>query len=291
MFATKISPYTPAKQISLKQCEDILNAAKEILGQAIEEGGSTIKSYHPLNGVDGLMQVHLKAYGRQGQKCPVCGAAIQREALGGRSTYFCPACQNVKPANLQQKPRIIGITGPIHSGKSTVTDYYVKRGFKRFDADKEVRNLYRKKEVKAKAIKLIGKDAVKEGKMDFAYLRNAFALHPELKNKWENYLYPLVKKSAKELIAKYDKKTRFVLDVPLLIRAKMDTMCDEIIFVDAPIETRLTRFGDDEIAKAQLIKINAQYPLEETKEKATRVIVNDGDKAALLKKVKSLNLD
>ena len=66
----------------------------DILGnveRAIELGGSTIKSYHPKDGVDGLFQIELKAYGKVGEKCPNCGSSeiVPNPKTGKLKCNYC----------------------------------------------------------------------------------------------------------------------------------------------------------------------------------------------------------
>ena len=67
--ASRISPFEKGKNITLKQCETIIKNASEVLNKAITFGGSTIKSYHSSNGVDGRFQNELKVYGRAEHQC------------------------------------------------------------------------------------------------------------------------------------------------------------------------------------------------------------------------------
>ena len=288
LFATKISPFTPANKITYKQAQDILSSAKEILTASIHEGGSTIRSYHPLDGIDGLMQLQLKVYGKEGEPCLLCQTPIRREEVAGRGTYFCPKCQHVHQK--KEKTFVVGVTGPIHSGKSSLSSLLKKKGYKVFDADKEVKKMYSSPLVLAKAKTIIGAKAIKNGKFDVAYVRQAFASSPAKKERWERYLYPQVKKRAVSFISSFEKGSKICLDVPLLVKAKMDSLCDEIILIDSPIKNRLERFSDDPKAKEELVRINSSYPLEETKNKATRVIENDGSIEDLSLQIRKLKL-
>ena len=124
LFECKIHPETPAKLVSNKQLEEILKASKIILQKAIDEGGSTIKSYHPKEGVSGNFQVSLKVYGKKDGTCLRCHHHLRKIFVNGRGTTYCPNCQK-NPAI----KRVIAITGPIGSGKSTVLDCFRKLGY------------------------------------------------------------------------------------------------------------------------------------------------------------------
>lgn len=64
-----------------------------VLGQAVEKGGSTIRTYTNAFGEDGTMQDFHQVYDKAGQACSRCGTLIEKIQLGGRGTHFCPQCQ------------------------------------------------------------------------------------------------------------------------------------------------------------------------------------------------------
>lgn len=64
-----------------------------VLGQAVEKGGSTIRTYTNAFGEDGTMQDFHQVYDKAGQECVRCGTIIEKIQLGGRGTHFCPNCQ------------------------------------------------------------------------------------------------------------------------------------------------------------------------------------------------------
>ena len=76
-----------------KRAPAILNAARRILTRAIKARGTTFRDYRRTDGASGEFQVKLSVYGRQGEKCRVCGTAIRRIEVAQRGTHFCPKCQ------------------------------------------------------------------------------------------------------------------------------------------------------------------------------------------------------
>ena len=90
-FAAKVNPLRLGNTIKLEECDKIRIACKEIIDKAIEEGGTTIRSYTSSLGVTGNYQNYLKVHTKE--ICPVCGSKIKKEKVGGRSTYICPRCQ------------------------------------------------------------------------------------------------------------------------------------------------------------------------------------------------------
>lgn len=92
-FLSKILPTTSTKEITLMQCGQIIENAIFVLNKAIELGGSTIRSYHVADHVDGKFQNQLYVYGRQSQPCLICSTPILKIKVAGRGTHYCPKCQ------------------------------------------------------------------------------------------------------------------------------------------------------------------------------------------------------
>ena len=93
LFASKINPLKKGEDISLDNCQSIIDNSVAILNKAIEYGGTTIKSYTSSLGVTGQYQNFLMVHKRQGEECKVCKSPIINIKVGGRSTYYCPKCQ------------------------------------------------------------------------------------------------------------------------------------------------------------------------------------------------------
>jgi formamidopyrimidine-DNA glycosylase len=93
LFAAGIHPERPAAGLSEKEKEALFNAIKRILEEAIRCGGSSVDDYVRVSGKPGEYVPRHTVYDREGKPCVVCGGKIKRIALGGRGTYFCPACQ------------------------------------------------------------------------------------------------------------------------------------------------------------------------------------------------------
>ena len=95
LFASKINPLKKGVDVTMDECERIRKSSKKIIEEAIKYGGTTIKSYTSSLGVTGRFQQFLQVHKREGEPCNVCGTPIERIKVGGRSTYFCPKCQEM----------------------------------------------------------------------------------------------------------------------------------------------------------------------------------------------------
>lgn len=93
LFLSRLNPLKKGKEISIEECQIIIDNSIIVLNKAIALGGSTIKSYHSGNNVDGKFQNELNVYGRKGEECPVCKRIIEKTVVGGRGTHYCPNCQ------------------------------------------------------------------------------------------------------------------------------------------------------------------------------------------------------
>lgn len=90
LFKAKLSPFTPGESISQENTKDILKWSKIILDKAIENKGTTIRSYTSSLGVTGNYQEFLCVHTK---KVCTCGNNIETAKIGGRTTYYCPKCQ------------------------------------------------------------------------------------------------------------------------------------------------------------------------------------------------------
>jgi formamidopyrimidine-DNA glycosylase len=93
LFMSKISPMRLASNISIDECQNIIDNCREVLTKAIAKGGTTIKSFTSSEGVHGLFQNELLVHGKAGDTCPNCGNIIKKTRIGGRGTHYCESCQ------------------------------------------------------------------------------------------------------------------------------------------------------------------------------------------------------
>jgi len=130
--------------------------------------------------------------------------------------------------------KIIGITGSIASGKTTVAHLMAGKKYPLFSADAIVSNLYRKKyfnKILVKKFKLSSKEKIKD--------QIKLILKYNLK-KLESIIHPLVRKEMTKFLKKKNKL--LFLEIPLLIESKLDKHFDKLIFVEAKKKLRLKRY-------------------------------------------------
>lgn len=93
LFRARIHPETPAKNLTLKQCEKLVAEIKLTLNAALEAGGSSLRDFFAVDGNTGYFQQEYFAYGRTNEPCKVCIKPIKCIRLGQRSTFYCAHCQ------------------------------------------------------------------------------------------------------------------------------------------------------------------------------------------------------
>lgn len=94
-FLAGIHPRTPAKKIAKDKArrEHLTRAVKEVLKAAIKSGGSSLRDFWHVDGTGGYFQHQFQVYGRADQGCQRCDGIIQQITQAGRSSFFCPRCQ------------------------------------------------------------------------------------------------------------------------------------------------------------------------------------------------------
>jgi formamidopyrimidine-DNA glycosylase len=95
LWRARISPTLPAGRVSRLRLEALTIAIRDVLTEAIAAGGSTLRDFANAEGGQGYFQHRFDVYGREGEDCRRDPAhpVIRRIVQGGRSTFFCPACQ------------------------------------------------------------------------------------------------------------------------------------------------------------------------------------------------------
>lgn len=93
LFKAGIHPERPAGKLTGKQIALLHESIVATLAEAVEQGGSSIKSYVNGQGEMGMFQQSLLVYGRKEEPCVTCGTQIVRFVVGGRGTHICPSCQ------------------------------------------------------------------------------------------------------------------------------------------------------------------------------------------------------
>jgi formamidopyrimidine-DNA glycosylase len=92
LHRANIHPRRAGGSVSLQRLERLLPAIEDVLSEAIEAGGSTLRDFASPDGELGYFSKTFSVYDREGQPC-ACGGTVRRIVQGGRSTFYCPKCQ------------------------------------------------------------------------------------------------------------------------------------------------------------------------------------------------------
>jgi formamidopyrimidine-DNA glycosylase len=95
LYRARISPLRLAGELAEAQVHSLVPIVREVLAEAIEAGGSSLRDFRQANGELGYFSKHFQVYDREGQPCetPGCTGTIIRTVQSGRSSFWCPACQ------------------------------------------------------------------------------------------------------------------------------------------------------------------------------------------------------
>jgi formamidopyrimidine-DNA glycosylase len=93
LFVSRIHPARPCGRISALRLETLAQAIRQILQEAIDAGGTTLRDFTNESGRPGYFARQLRVYGRGGEPCLTCGQAVRVRRIGQRASYYCSTCQ------------------------------------------------------------------------------------------------------------------------------------------------------------------------------------------------------
>ena len=93
LYRTGISPRRAAGRLKVAETDGLAGHIKDVLSEAIEAGGSSLRDFSNTDGKLGYFQHSFDVYGREGEPCKMCEAPIKRIVQSGRSSFFCGVCQ------------------------------------------------------------------------------------------------------------------------------------------------------------------------------------------------------
>lgn len=93
LFRAGILPRTPACKLGKPRLARLAAAIREVLAEAIAQGGTTLRDFLHSDGEPGYFRQRLFVYGRTDEPCRVCGTPLRHAVIGQRSTWWCPRCQ------------------------------------------------------------------------------------------------------------------------------------------------------------------------------------------------------
>ena len=93
LFRARLAPARIAGGLAPREAGRLARSIRQVLREAIEAGGSSLRDYVQSNGELGNFQRRFRVYDRAGEPCVVCGGPVGRIVQGARATFFCAVCQ------------------------------------------------------------------------------------------------------------------------------------------------------------------------------------------------------
>lgn len=93
LFMAGIRPGVAANRVTRAAAQDLADAIKRVLADAIRQGGTTLRDFVGSDGKPGYFKQRLNVYGREGRPCRVCESLLKLKTIGQRSSVYCPNCQ------------------------------------------------------------------------------------------------------------------------------------------------------------------------------------------------------
>lgn len=191
---------------------------------------------------------------------------------------------------------ILGLTGGIGSGKSTVSKIFLSMGIKVFDADLIAKDILETEQVKEEIKEKLGKEFInlKSNSVDKELLKKEVFNNSKKLNILNGIVHPrVVDIYIKKYLEFKDKKEIVIFDVPLLFEVNLERYCDKVIVVDIDLKVQIERIKNRDNIDVTLINkiIAAQMSREERNMKADILIENNGSLEELKQKIEKIIKD
>ena len=191
--------------------------------------------------------------------------------------------------------KIIGLTGGIGSGKSTVTDYLIARGFPVLDADKIAREIVLPgSEMLIQLTSVFGKAILmQDGSLDRKKLGDIVFSDPEKKKTLDGLMHTRILELIHDRILEYREETvhkLIFIDAPLLFETGLDKSVSETWVIDVDEETRIKRIMERDGLKREDIamRISNQMTRDEKNKRADVILDNTGNQEDLYQQIEQL---
>lgn len=184
---------------------------------------------------------------------------------------------------------LIGLTGGIATGKSSVSNILNSKSLPIIDADALVKEIYAKESTKTLVASVAPTVSGLNG-IDFKALRAIFFKDSKVKSELETHIYGLLPSAFQKAYEDLDSPDFVIYDVPLLFEKGLDKVMDATVLVYAPREQQIERLINRDHIDENLAKtiLSNQWPIDKKRDLADLIIDNSNDFKALDEKVESL---
>ena len=174
---------------------------------------------------------------------------------------------------------IVGLTGGIASGKTTVSKIFKELGAKIIDADIKAKEISQREDIVSEIKNIFGNKILDgNGEINRNKIKEIVFSDKEKLKMLNNLIHPKVMEEFKKIKENADKNDIIIFDIPLLFETGMDKVCDKIMLVFVDINTQIKRMIErDNITEELAVKIiNSQMSLDEKLKKSEIHIENNG---------------
>ncbi|PIF62499.1 MULTISPECIES: dephospho-CoA kinase [unclassified Flavobacterium] len=188
--------------------------------------------------------------------------------------------------------KIIGLTGGIGSGKTTIANYFKSFGIPVYIADDEARKIMQSVEIISAIKNVFGDEVFENEKLNREELAKIVFNNPEKLEKLNNIVHPAVKKHFEQWLLQHTAAPYVIYEAAILFESGSYKNCDLIITVTAPIESRIQRVVERDKTTRELVlkRINAQWTDEQRISKSDFIIENTSMETTKLEVVKILKI-
>jgi dephospho-CoA kinase len=188
--------------------------------------------------------------------------------------------------------KIIGLTGGIGSGKTTIANYFESFGIPVYIADDEARKIMQSSEIIVAIKNVFGDEVFENELLNREKLAKIVFNEPEKLEKLNKIVHPAVKKHFEQWLLQHKKVPYVIYEAAILFESGGYKNCDLIITVTAPIESRIQRVVERDKTTRELVlkRINAQWTDEQRISKSDFIIENTAIETAKLEVVKILKI-
>lgn len=191
------------------------------------------------------------------------------------------------------KPLIVGITGGIGSGKSTLSKHLRAEGFFVFDTDQKARQLQNEHiEVKSQMQELFGKEIYTSEGLNRPALAKIVFDKKELLASLNKIIHPYVRKSFNDWIAEHKSEKFLFVESAIMFESGLVNFVDKVVLMTASEETRIARVVKRDGVNPEQVKARIAHQMPDQKKiKGSDFVINTDDQLPMADKMKSLLAD
>jgi dephospho-CoA kinase len=182
---------------------------------------------------------------------------------------------------------IVGLTGGIGSGKSTVAKMFAVLGVPVYNSDERAKEMYYEAGVKEQVIAILGAEAYDaQAKINRAYISEKIFSNKELLQKINSVIHPAVGRDFKKFVEEHKMSKIIIKESALLFEAGLKDKVDKVIFVSSPLDERIVRIMKrDNASREQVLKRMANQAPDENKIAQSDFVIQNNEQNAIIPQV------